>query len=82
MNVHDWQQKPNVKQAMAHVPFGYRSVEPSTKRKLVEGIFTSVASRYDMMNDVMSLGIQRAWKQALVQAIRPRSRLHVLDVAK
>ncbi|MBC6444487.1 MAG: ubiquinone/menaquinone biosynthesis methyltransferase [Alphaproteobacteria bacterium GM202ARS2] len=70
---------------MAHVPFGYRSVEPSTKRKLVEDVFTSVASRYDVMNDVMSLGIQRAWKQALVQAIRPRTairaRLSVLDVA-
>ena len=66
---------------MAHVPFGFRSVEASSKRKLVADVFSSVASRYDMMNDLMSFGVQRAWKQALVQAIHPRPNLRALDVA-
>ncbi|MDT8283164.1 MAG: class I SAM-dependent methyltransferase, partial [Gammaproteobacteria bacterium] len=41
--------------------FGYRTVDENTKESLVAGVFDSVASKYDIMNDVMSFGIHRIW---------------------
>ena len=46
--------------------FGYRRVPIDEKQELVSGVFRSVASRYDLMNDLMSFGLHRAWKDALV----------------
>jgi demethylmenaquinone methyltransferase / 2-methoxy-6-polyprenyl-1,4-benzoquinol methylase len=51
--------------------FGYRRVPIEEKQELVSGVFRSVASRYDLMNDLMSFGLHRAWKDALVTAINP-----------
>ena len=51
--------------------FGYRRVPIDEKQELVSGVFRSVASRYDLMNDLMSFGLHRAWKDALVTAINP-----------
>jgi demethylmenaquinone methyltransferase/2-methoxy-6-polyprenyl-1,4-benzoquinol methylase len=51
--------------------FGYRRVPIDEKQVLVSGVFRSVAGRYDLMNDLMSLGLHRAWKDALVTAINP-----------
>jgi demethylmenaquinone methyltransferase / 2-methoxy-6-polyprenyl-1,4-benzoquinol methylase len=51
--------------------FGYRRVPVDEKQALVSGVFRSVASRYDLMNDLMSFGLHRAWKDALVTAINP-----------
>ena len=51
--------------------FGYRRVPIDEKQELVSGVFRSVAGRYDLMNDLMSLGLHRAWKDALVTAINP-----------
>jgi demethylmenaquinone methyltransferase / 2-methoxy-6-polyprenyl-1,4-benzoquinol methylase len=51
--------------------FGYRRVPIGEKQELVSGVFRSVASRYDLMNDLMSFGLHRAWKDALVTAINP-----------
>jgi demethylmenaquinone methyltransferase / 2-methoxy-6-polyprenyl-1,4-benzoquinol methylase len=51
--------------------FGYRRVPVGEKQALVSGVFRSVASRYDLMNDLMSFGLHRAWKDALVAAINP-----------
>lgn len=51
--------------------FGYRRVPVGEKQALVADVFRSVASRYDLMNDLMSLGLHRAWKDALVTAINP-----------
>ncbi len=61
--------------------FGFREVSPGEKPRLVRGVFDSVASRYDLMNDVMSLGVHRLWKRfaAELSAVRPGQ--HVLDVA-
>lgn len=61
--------------------FGYREVAPEEKTRLVGQVFSSVASRYDLMNDLMSLGIHRLWKRQFVAscAIRPGQRL--LDLA-
>jgi demethylmenaquinone methyltransferase/2-methoxy-6-polyprenyl-1,4-benzoquinol methylase len=51
--------------------FGYRQVPLSGKQALVDDVFHSVAGRYDLMNDLMSAGIHRAWKDALVTAVNP-----------
>jgi demethylmenaquinone methyltransferase/2-methoxy-6-polyprenyl-1,4-benzoquinol methylase len=58
--------------------FGYRRVPIDDKQELVSGVFRSVASRYDLMNDLMSLGLHRAWKDALVTAINPPKNLPFL----
>jgi demethylmenaquinone methyltransferase/2-methoxy-6-polyprenyl-1,4-benzoquinol methylase len=51
--------------------FGYRRVPLSDKQALVDDVFHSVARRYDLMNDLMSGGLHRAWKEALVTAVNP-----------
>ena len=63
------------------VSFGYTQVPRAQKQRLVRGVFDSVAGRYDLMNDLMSGGLHRVWKDALVAALDPRPGLHVLDVA-
>ena len=61
--------------------FGARTVPESEKKGLVEGVFTSVASRYDVMNDLMSGGVHRLWKDAMMDWLAPRSGQRLLDVA-
>jgi demethylmenaquinone methyltransferase / 2-methoxy-6-polyprenyl-1,4-benzoquinol methylase len=51
--------------------FGARQVPLADKQALVDGVFHSVARRYDLMNDLMSFGLHRAWKDALVTAVNP-----------
>jgi demethylmenaquinone methyltransferase/2-methoxy-6-polyprenyl-1,4-benzoquinol methylase len=48
---------------------------------MVHGVFSSVASKYDVMNDLMSLGIHRVWKEAMMDWLAPRAGQHLLDVA-
>jgi len=66
---------------MAKVPFGYEEVDERDKARRVEGVFTSVASRYDLMNDLMSLGLHRLWKAFAVARSGVRAGDRVLDVA-
>jgi demethylmenaquinone methyltransferase/2-methoxy-6-polyprenyl-1,4-benzoquinol methylase len=64
--------------------FGYQSVSLEDKQERVDGVFHSVARRYDLMNDLMSGGLHRAWKDALVTAVNPPKSgrdFHGLDVA-
>ncbi len=61
--------------------FGFRQVETSEKPQLVRGVFERVASRYDLMNDLMSGGIHRLWKAALIEWLAPRPGQLLLDVA-
>jgi demethylmenaquinone methyltransferase/2-methoxy-6-polyprenyl-1,4-benzoquinol methylase len=61
--------------------FGDRPVEPTEKTGLVRAVFDRVASRYDLMNDLMSAGVHRAWKAAFMRDIRPRPHESLLDVA-
>jgi demethylmenaquinone methyltransferase/2-methoxy-6-polyprenyl-1,4-benzoquinol methylase len=61
--------------------FGARDVPEEEKAGLVHGVFTSVASRYDVMNDLMSAGIHRLWKDAMMDWLAPRSGQRLLDVA-
>lgn len=63
------------------VDFGFRDVPRGDKAGLVRAVFDSVAPRYDLMNDLMSLGVHRLWKAALVRALRPRPGMALLDVA-
>ncbi len=61
--------------------FGEKRVSPREKTGLVHNVFESVAPRYDLMNDLMSVGMHRLWKDRLVRMIRPRPGLAYLDVA-
>jgi len=61
--------------------FGAREVREDEKAGLVHGVFSSVASRYDVMNDVMSVGIHRLWKDAMMDWLAPRNHQKLLDVA-
>jgi demethylmenaquinone methyltransferase/2-methoxy-6-polyprenyl-1,4-benzoquinol methylase len=56
---------------MPETHFGYRQVPLDDKQALVDDVFHKVARRYDLMNDLMSAGLHRAWKNALVTAINP-----------
>ncbi|MER2520036.1 MAG: class I SAM-dependent methyltransferase [Bdellovibrionales bacterium] len=61
--------------------FGFREVDPDEKTSLVEGVFSSVASRYDLMNDLMSGGLHRLWKDRFVAMMDLRPGQKILDVA-
>ena len=66
---------------MTTTHFGYQSVEESDKARHVRGVFDSVASKYDLMNDLMSIGLHRAWKAFTVLAADIREGDQVLDIA-
>jgi demethylmenaquinone methyltransferase / 2-methoxy-6-polyprenyl-1,4-benzoquinol methylase len=61
--------------------FGFKTVREAEKAGLVRQVFDSVASRYDLMNDLMSGGVHRLWKDAMVDALAPRADRAYLDVA-
>jgi demethylmenaquinone methyltransferase/2-methoxy-6-polyprenyl-1,4-benzoquinol methylase len=61
--------------------FGYRDVPEAEKEGLVREVFSSVARRYDLMNDLMSGGVHRLWKAAMVEWLDPRPGRRMLDVA-
>lgn len=61
--------------------FGNRTVRDEEKASLVRGVFDSVAAQYDLMNDVMSGGVHRLWKDAMVNWLAPRPGARILDVA-
>ena len=61
--------------------FGFKDVAEDDKAGMVHGVFTNVASKYDIMNDVMSMGIHRVWKDALMDWLVPRDGQRLLDVA-
>jgi demethylmenaquinone methyltransferase/2-methoxy-6-polyprenyl-1,4-benzoquinol methylase len=66
---------------MDKVSFGYEDVEPQEKTRRVGDVFSSVASRYDLMNDLMSGGLHRRWKDQLVRRVKPRHGERILDLA-
>jgi demethylmenaquinone methyltransferase/2-methoxy-6-polyprenyl-1,4-benzoquinol methylase len=61
--------------------FGYRDVSPAEKTRLVGEVFRSVAGKYDVMNDLMSLGVHRLWKRHFVSTLNLRPGDRVLDLA-
>jgi demethylmenaquinone methyltransferase/2-methoxy-6-polyprenyl-1,4-benzoquinol methylase len=66
---------------MDKVSFGYEEVAPDEKTRRVGGVFSRVASRYDLMNDLMSGGMHRLWKDRFVRRVAPRRGEAILDMA-
>ena len=66
---------------MAQTHFGFQTVDEAEKARRVRGVFDSVASRYDVMNDLLSLGLHRAWKAYTVAVANVRPGMRVLDIA-
>ena len=66
---------------MAQTHFGFQTVDEADKARKVRGVFDSVAARYDLMNDVMSMGLHRAWKAYTVAVAQVKPGHRVLDIA-
>ena len=66
---------------MSQTHFGFQTVEEQEKAQRVRGVFDSVAARYDVMNDLMSLGLHRAWKAYTVAVAQAQPGQRVLDIA-
>jgi demethylmenaquinone methyltransferase/2-methoxy-6-polyprenyl-1,4-benzoquinol methylase len=65
----------------AGIDFGFRRVPEAEKAPLIRAVFESVAERYDLMNDLMSAGIHRWWKNEMLASVKPRPGQRLLDVA-
>ncbi len=63
------------------VSFGYDEVSPEEKTEKVGAVFSSVARKYDIMNDAMSGGMHRVWKDTFVRRVKPRPHEQILDMA-
>ena len=66
---------------MTQTHFGFETVEEKEKAQRVAGVFSSVAQKYDVMNDLMSMGLHRLWKKFAIDIAAPRPGERVLDVA-
>lgn len=66
---------------MSDTDFGFERVPLEAKARRVRGVFDSVAARYDLMNDLMSLGIHRLWKRFAIELVAPRPGQRILDLA-
>jgi demethylmenaquinone methyltransferase/2-methoxy-6-polyprenyl-1,4-benzoquinol methylase len=66
---------------MAQTHFGYETVDETEKTRRVRGVFDSVAARYDLMNDLLSMGMHRAWKAYAVAVAAVQPGMRVLDIA-
>jgi demethylmenaquinone methyltransferase/2-methoxy-6-polyprenyl-1,4-benzoquinol methylase len=66
---------------MPETHFGFETVDEREKAQRVRGVFSSVASKYDVMNDLMSAGLHRLWKKFTIEVAAPRRGERVLDVA-
>lgn len=73
--------RPATIATMTTTHFGYQSVDEADKAKHVRGVFDSVAPKYDLMNDLMSMGLHRAWKAFTVLVANLREGQQVLDIA-
>jgi demethylmenaquinone methyltransferase/2-methoxy-6-polyprenyl-1,4-benzoquinol methylase len=71
----------NIPNDVPQTDFGFRRVPEAAKKPLVRAVFDSVAPKYDLMNDVMSLGIHRAWKRIFATRLRPSPQRTLLDLA-
>jgi demethylmenaquinone methyltransferase/2-methoxy-6-polyprenyl-1,4-benzoquinol methylase len=73
--------KPDSPQTPGTADFGFRTVPREAKKPMVRAVFESVAPRYDLMNDLMSLGIHRVWKRIFLTLLDPRPHRTLLDLA-
>ena len=74
------EKKINKISAKSMTTFGYQNVEQDEKSIMVGDVFSSVAQRYDLMNDLMSFGAHRLWKRAMLDWLYPQPRMRVLDM--
>jgi demethylmenaquinone methyltransferase/2-methoxy-6-polyprenyl-1,4-benzoquinol methylase len=84
LSTKDFPMARNARKTHQETDFGYRRVPLADKQAMVDGVFDNVARRYDLMNDLMSGGLHRAWKEALVTAVNPpksKAPFAVLDLA-
>jgi len=72
---------PSVSPAHDEIDFGFRRVPREEKKTMVREVFDSVAPKYDIMNDLMSLGIHRIWKRIFINVLSPSPRRSLLDLA-
>ncbi|MCA7117860.1 MAG: class I SAM-dependent methyltransferase [Acidibrevibacterium sp.] len=72
---------PSHEATTATTDFGFRAVPRAAKKPMVRAVFERVARRYDVMNDLMSLGLHRAWKRRFIDRLAPRSGDTLLDLA-
>ena len=72
--------KPNPLEAEETTHFGFTTVNARDKADMVKGVFDNVASRYDLMNDLMSLGVHRLWKSTFIDYLDPRPEMKLIDV--
>lgn len=66
---------------MSHTHFGFKQVDEAEKARHVKGVFDSVASKYDLMNDLMSMGLHRVWKAYTLMVANVQAGDQVLDIA-
>ena len=67
--------------SQAQASFGFKDVDAAEKPRLVRGVFDSVARRYDLMNDVMSAGVHRVWKDIAAVRLNPQPGETIIDCA-
>ena len=70
-----------MKKNLEKIDFGFKKININKKETLVNNIFNSVSSKYDLMNDLSSLGFHRLWKQELINWLAPQSHQSLLDIA-
>ncbi len=75
------QSSPRAETPDGDIDFGFRTVRRAEKAGLVRDVFDSVATRYDIMNDLMSGGVHRLWKAAMVDWMAPQPYQHLVDLA-
>ena len=63
------------------VTFGFETIDKAEKPGRVQGVFNAVAPQYDLMNDLMSGGVHRLWRQSFIATLAPRPGLQLLDLA-
>lgn len=83
---HNRDQRPTVRDDLGDhaedkIDFGFHTVDRAAKVGLVRDVFDSVAGRYDIMNDLMSGGVHRLWKAALIDWMAPQPHQHLVDLA-
>ena len=69
------------KNSEEYTHFGFKSVKKEDKESLVKEVFHNVAEKYDLMNDLMSMGLHRLWKDELINTLAPPASTKLLDVA-
>lgn len=78
---HGFTDKVEAKAADKNKPFGFKNVSALEKPSLVQSVFSSVAKSYDIMNDIMSMGVHRYWKSEFVKLVQPFPGMKMIDMA-